>query len=383
MSLRSVVVVGAGLAGVTVCSGLRDRGYDGELVLLSDEAVEPYDRPPLSKELLLGEHQEIRLRDSAFYRDNAIDLRLSCAAVDLSPAESSVALAGGGSVRGDAVVLATGGRPRRLPVPGGEQGHVLRTIEDALRLREFLRPGARIVVVGGGLIGAEVASAAVAHGCQVVVTDPDPLPLAAAVGPYVSRWLVDEQIRAGVRVISAGVVEIGAEGRSVRVSDGTVLDADAAVTGVGIEPGTTLAAAAGLEVANGIMVDAAQRTSNPAVFAVGDAARVRDAPRVEHWDAAIQAGYAVAAALLGEPAPVRTAPWWWTDRHGHHVEVTGVVPKGHEPQLLGEPSEARFIAYWANDDGTLLAAVAVNQGRRSRIVRRLVQSGASVTELAE
>jgi NADPH-dependent 2,4-dienoyl-CoA reductase/sulfur reductase-like enzyme len=381
MTLASVVVVGAGLAGVTACASLRELGFAGRLVLLSGEGREPYDRPPLSKEVLLGEPQELRLRDSAFYAENEIDLRLAAPVVEVCPAQGEVVLDGGDRVRAEAVVLATGGRPRRLPVPGGDQGLVLRTLDDALRLRHSLEPGARILIAGGGLIGAEVASAAVSAGCEVYLADPDPLPLSAAVGPLVATWLQNLQRQAGVHVMAAGIVHIEADGRRARLADGAVLEVDTVLTGVGIVPGEDLARSAGLDTDGGILVDQEFRTSNSAVFAIGDAARVRGKPRVEHWDAALHAGQAVASAILAQPLPDPGPPWWWTDRHGHHVEVTGVVPVERMPVVVGDPDAGAFVAAWAGEGGRLEAAVAVDQTRRNRVVRRLVRTGAPLDEL--
>ncbi|RZS89659.1 NAD/ferredoxin-dependent reductase-like protein [Motilibacter rhizosphaerae] len=377
MRRAGVVVVGAGLAGVSVAEALRAGGYAEPVTLVGDEPGDPYDRPPLSKEVLADPSTENILRAKEFYTDNAIELVTGTAVREVGP--ESVLLAGGRVVPASAVVLATGGRARPLPVPGGQLCHVLRTRADAERIAVLLAPGVRLVVVGAGLVGAEVASSAKDLGCDVVLVDPLDLPLAGAVGTLVAEFLRERQRSAGVRLVTAGVaaVEEAADGLRVLLTDGSALSGDLVVAGVGITPELALARAAGVGVAQGILVHPDFRTEVPGILAVGDVAQIRGRERVEHWEFAQVSGRAAAAAILGQQVPDLPPPWWWTDRHGDHVEVTGRVPAAHTPVLDGSATDGRFTAYWL-EEGRVVAAVAVNQGRHSRTVRRQVQERATL-----
>ncbi|NHC44991.1 NAD(P)/FAD-dependent oxidoreductase [Motilibacter aurantiacus] len=387
-SLRSVVVVGGGLAGLSTCSALRAFGFAEELVLLAAEPHLPYDRPPLSKEVLTGALSPagVELRPEQWYADNRVDVRLGTRAVALRAGEGAVETGDGRVVRADAVVLATGGVPRPLPVPGGELARVLRTRDDAEELRAALAPGARLLVVGGGLIGAEVASSAMSLGCEVTVADPDPLPLAGAVGAVVAAHLHAQHPAAGVRVLEAGVTALERRGAAVhaRLSANPVaeeVEADVVLAGIGIVPDDGLASAAGADVGAGVLVGPDMRSSIPEILAVGDVARPRGSrgplARREHWEAAVRTGEAAAAALLGTPAPAPVQPWFWTDRYGVHVEVAGLVPPEAAPVLRGDPASGSFAVFFL-EAGRLAAAVSVDRGPEARASRRLVDAAAAV-----
>ncbi|WP_157570594.1 NAD(P)/FAD-dependent oxidoreductase [Microtetraspora malaysiensis] len=383
MSVRvgRVVVVGGGVAGVSTVAALRSGGFDGELTLV-DAGEFPYDRPPLSKEFLAGKKdlQQIALQPPQWYDDRAVRLVNRAVVTAVRPDLAAVELAGGGTLPADRVVLATGGHAARPPIPGGDDPrvHVLRTAEDAAELRAALVPGARVLVVGGGLIGAEVASTAVDLGCEVLLADPAPRPLAGAVGDEIAAWLHGLHARRGVTTVHAAVESFAsaAGGLEVRLTgEDEARVVDVAVLGVGMVPETSLAAAAGLDVDRGIVVDEHQVTSNPAVLAVGDPARTRRdgalLPRTEHWEAARLDGERAAAAILGRTAPATSAPWFWTDRHGLHIEAVGDMASADRVVVRGLLGEPPFSAFGLRGDH-VVGAVAVEDSTAVRAARRMI-----------
>jgi 3-phenylpropionate/trans-cinnamate dioxygenase ferredoxin reductase component len=387
-ALRRVVVVGAGLAGVSTCVELRRRGYDGGLVLL-DAGPFPHDRPPLSKDYLAGiaDDAKIRLQPPGWFDEHHVDLRAGARAVALRPAARSVELADGREEHADAVVIATGGNTRPLPVPGGDTPavHMLRTVDDARQLREVLRPGTRLVVIGAGLIGAEVASTARRLGVDVVLVDPVNPPLRAAVGLRVATFLHAQHRDYGIDVRTAAVDRIEQQGSGATVylsGPAEPVTADVVLAAIGIIPATALAESADLAVDGGVLVDDRHRSSNPAVFAVGDAARARrgdgsPGTRVEHWEAAQKGGAAVAAALLGAEPPVKGAPWFWTDRHGCHVEVAGSMTVAEITARRGTLGDGPYMEFTLAQ-GRCVGAVAVDDSRNLRAARRLIDAGLQV-----
>lgn len=381
---RRVAVVGAGLAAVSLCDALRARGYDGELVLYSAEHGLPYDRPPLSKDVLLGKarREDVLLRPEQWYAERHIALRDASVVRAVRPSEGGLELADGTVVAADRVVLATGGTPRALPVPGGDDPavHVLRTWEDSVRLRERLLPGTRVAVVGAGLIGAEAAAVAVARGCRVTLVDPVAVPLAGVVGDTVAGALHGRHTAEGIDVITTGVSRLehrpGGSGIVLHLTgQGGPVAADLVVAGIGIRPATSLAEAAGLHVDNGVVVGTGQRTSHPNVFAVGDVAR-HDGHRVrhEHWEAAQRSGEAAAHGILGEPLPEPGASWFWSDRHGSRLEAVGTMADAERTVVRGTPDSGAFTVFGLRD-GRLVAAAAIDRSRDIRAARRIVDRG--------
>ncbi|MDF2707252.1 MAG: ferredoxin reductase [Nonomuraea muscovyensis] len=358
----NVVIVGGGIAGVSTAAALRAGGFDGDLTLV-DAGEFPYDRPPLSKDYLTGARDlgRIALQPPQWYDEQAVRLINRTRVTGLRP--GGVELQDGTLLPADRVVLATGGRAARPPIPGCERAHVLRTAEDADRLRAVLRPGARVLVVGAGLIGAEVASSAVDLGCEVVLADPVARPLAAAVGAELAAWLHERHAVRGITTVQAGVESF---------EDGAVLaggreEFDAVVLGVGMVPETALAEAAGLRVDRRIVVNTGQVTSNPAILAVGDSARSRDG----HWEAAQHDGARAAATILGAPPPPPAAPWFWTDRHGRHVEAVGHMAQADRTVLRGSFADPAFSVFGLRD-GLVVAAAAVDDPNAVRAARRMI-----------
>lgn len=383
MSIESILIVGGGLAGFTVAQNLRTRGFTGTIDII-DPAGIPYDRPPLSKAYLLGEKDAagIELAPASWFTEHQVGLlRATVRALDTE--QLGVELDDGRKLHADILVLATGGSARPLPVAGGDLDSVLvlRSRADADTLRGKLAPGIRLAIVGAGLIGAEVASSALALGATVTLIDPVETPLVPAVGPELARRLHAMHAGAGITVIHgtpAGIKRTGAVHR-IELADGQVIECDEVLVGIGIIPNTALARAAGLATDNGVLVDEHQRTSNPRVFAVGDMARTRSADgtllrRGEHWEYAMNTGATAAAAILGQEPPVHGASWFWSDRHGSHVEGVGDMNAQGTTILRlkeGEPVAAFNLAA----DGRMLGAAAIDGGLMIRAARRIIDRG--------
>lgn len=396
-----IAVVGGGLAAVSVITALREHGYEGRIHLLADELHLPYDRPPLSKEVLAGELDpaDAVLQPEQWYSEHDIDVRLGCPALALRPSEGVLELPAGEFLHAAAVVLATGGLPRRLDVPGISDPRVftLRTRDDAEQIRAALQNGTRLLVVGAGLIGAEVTAAAVQAGCQVTLIDPVPLPLSAIVGHDVALFLHGQHRNHGVALVQGTIRTVaGSAGDVLRVTvegpqiGSAELEADVMVVGIGSLPNVTLAESAGVKVDGGILVDEHQRSSHPQIYAAGDVARpARDGipgRREEHWDAARRQGEAVAASLLGLPLPAPTAPWFWSDRYGVRLEVVGAPAAGTPAVVRGSIAEGSASVIHLHQ-GRVVAAVCLGRPAEARALRRLLDraepvDGAALAEEA-
>jgi NADPH-dependent 2,4-dienoyl-CoA reductase/sulfur reductase-like enzyme len=374
-----VVIVGAGLAGYSAATELRALGHEGPITLVDGEP-DAYDRPPLSKRLFDADLDldSLSFATSEKLAEKRIDTVFGVRVDAIDPAAGTVTLGDGAVLAADTVLLTTGGRARALPVPGADlpRVHTLRTFTDAVAIRDAARPGMRAVVIGAGLIGAELASSLNQAGVRVTLIDPVTVPLIPAVGELLATTLHDLHTAHGVEVIVGVTQEIrqSRDGLTVIVADGPALPADVVVVGIGIVPDTTLARAAGLAVDDGIVVDDQYRTSAPNVFAAGDVARRRSADgtlhrREEHWEAAQIAGRHAAHGILGLQVPARGAPWFWSDRHNVHLEATG--------RLTG-PGDLVLRAVGAHptvflvDDGVVVGAAAIDDNTSIRAARRLI-----------
>lgn len=384
-----LLVVGAGQAAGNLVQALRRHGYEGSIALVGDEPHPPYERPPLSKAVLLGEQP-----DESCYLAPAADFAGLCAlfggrrAVALDAGARRITLDDGRSLEGRALVLATGARARALPVPGGDLPgvHALRDLADAAALRAALEPGLRLVVIGGGTVGLEVASAALRRGLAVTVVESAPRLLPRLLPAQLADWLATEFTMAGARLLlERQVLALRGEDRvrQVELSDGARLDCDLVVRGVGAQPNFELAAAAGLAVDGGLLVDSEGRTSAPEVYGIGDVTARRDPfsgqpRRLESWDNALQQAERLAALLAGQPLPPLRVPWFWTDQLGRNIQVLG------EPQTAGaQPSEVAAIFRGApgqsgftviyHREGRLLGAAAVDRGREIRALREIME----------
>ena len=370
-----IVIVGSGMAGATAAGALREQGFDGEVVVFGQEPHLPYELPPLSKDLLLGNIDEpVRVHDEGFYADKNIDLRTSTAVREIDPAERVVRDDRGGSQPYDRLLLATGSRPRTLNIAGSDLAglHTLRTVDDSFALRSALQKGRRVVIVGAGWIGCEVAAAARTHGATVTVVDPVSLPLLGVLGEPMAEVFhrlhvehdVDWRLGNGVAGFAGGdAVE------SVQLTDGTELPADLVVLGVGAAPRLELAEQAGLTLTKdvpggGVAVDDTLRTSAPDIFAVGDIAApqhpVHGRLRVEHWANALDQGNHVAANLLDAGQQWRKSPYFFTDQYDLGMEYRGLAdPRSDELVVRGDAAAREFIAFWLRD-GRVQAAMNVN-----------------------
>jgi len=374
----TVVVVGAGLAGGRTCVALRQAGHAGGIVLVGAEEHRPYDRPPLSKAVLTDPDEDPDLGLDL----DGVDLRLGVRATGLDLGGRTLGT-DSGDVRYDALVLATGAEPVVLPGDGPQV--TLRTKEDAVRVRAALVPGARIVLVGAGWIGAEVATAALAAGCDVVALEAGPAPLAGPLGPDVAArflpWWAGVDLRTGVLVER---VESG----GVRLGDGSLVPADLVVSGVGVRPAVGWLQDSGLELtAGGVAVDGDGRTSDPHVFAVGDVAS-RHSPRLGervhsgHWDEAVNGATAVANAVLGRPQGTDRVPYFWSDQFGRKVQYVGQHGALDTAVLREHDDPEKWGVAWLAEDGRLTAHLNVGFPRAMVRARAALEAGKVVDPAA-
>ncbi|XVU26125.1 NAD(P)/FAD-dependent oxidoreductase [Actinoplanes sp. CA-054009] len=377
------VVVGGGLAGAKAVETLRESGFSGPVTLIGSETVRPYERPPLSKGLLLGndEPESVFVHSTEWYAEHDVDLRLGVTATALDRSTKSVRLDNGDEVDYEKLLLATGSSPRRLDVPGGGRALLLRTLADSHRIDEAVTKDTRLVVVGSGWIGLEVAAAARSRGAQVTVVGTSALPLQQILGDRIAQVFADLHRANGTELhMNTHVTEVTADG--VRLADGTSLPADVVVAGIGVIPNVSLAADAGLDVDNGVLVSSKLVSSDPDVFAAGDIANI-DHPllghriRVEHWDTAIRSGPVAARAMLGEDVVYDRLPFFFTDQYDLGMEYTGHAPADAEVVIRGDLAGREFIAFWLVD-GKVAAGMNVNVWDVSDKIDALIRSGATV-----
>jgi NADPH-dependent 2,4-dienoyl-CoA reductase/sulfur reductase-like enzyme len=374
-SPSSVLIVGAGLAGAKTAEALRERGYQGQVTLIGAEGHLPYERPPLSKGMLLGKSafDEAVVHPEDWYRDNHVELRPGTEVVAVHPEAAEIELAGGERLGYGKLVLATGSEPRRLPLPGADARNVftLRTREDSDAIRATFGAGRRLVIIGGGWIGLEVAAAAREADTAVAVLEAAELPLLAVLGHEMATVFADLHRGHGVDLrLGAHVSAISSEGGTatgVRLADGEQLPADAVVIGVGAAPRLDLAVSAGLDINTGVLVDESLRTSNPDIYAVGDIAEqdhkvLGRRVRVEHWANALNQPATAAAAILGDAAGYDRLPYFFTDQYDLGMEYVGFAAVGEYARVVvrGELDNREFVAFWLSADDTVLAAMNVN-----------------------
>jgi 3-phenylpropionate/trans-cinnamate dioxygenase ferredoxin reductase component len=374
VTVARVVVAGGGLAGLRTVEELRDRGYDGGITLIGAEPRPPYDRPPLSKQLMAGKVDDTTLRDDLV--SLGADIRLGETATGLG---GQVLRTNRGEYGFGALVLATGSLPVTLPGPGRQR--LLRTLDDALALRALLRPGLRLAIVGAGWIGAELATAAAGRGCQVTVVEAGPAPLSAAVGAEIGTVTAPWYRAAGVSLRLGELVESVRPG-GLALAGGGWLDADEIVTAVGVRPATRWLAGSDVLVDAGVLVDEQLRTSVPGVYAVGDCAafwsrRYGRRLRFEHWDVALRAPEVVAASIMGGSAVYDPVPYFWSEQFGRMIQYVGYHGGADRVVWRGEPRASSWTACWLAG-GQLVAAFCVNSPKDLLQARRLIESGAGV-----
>ena len=384
-----VVIVGAGQAGAQIAVSLRQLGFGGNITLLGEERQLPYQRPPLSKAYLSGEMPLERtwLRSEGYYAKHGIGLRLAVAAERILRDERTVVCTDGARVGYDALALCTGTRARRLGVPGTDLSGVfyLRTLADSDRIRAAVRPGSTAAIVGGGYIGLEVAASLRKLGCAVTVIEALERVMNRVVAPPVSAFFAVEHARHDVEVVtSAAVAALEGAGRIERVvcADGRTFAADVAVIGIGAVPNDELARDAGLQVENGVVVDAFGRTSDPAIFAAGDVTNHPNALfgrrlRLESVHNAMEQAKAVARAIAGQPQAYADVPWFWSDQYDLKLQIAGVGDPEDELILRGDPASRAFSCLHLRG-GRLVAIDCVNRGGDFLAAKKLIGAGAAL-----
>jgi 3-phenylpropionate/trans-cinnamate dioxygenase ferredoxin reductase subunit len=395
MAVEDIVIVGGGLAGATAAKTLRTEGFTGPVILLAAESHHPYLRPPLSKDFLLGKagDDSLPVVPAGWYRENDVELRLGTPAAQIHPEARAVTLRDGTRLEYASLLLATGARPRSLPVPGSGLDGVssFRTVGDSLRLRrEFSAGGLKVVMIGSGWIGMELAAAASAYGNTVILLGLEEVPLGAAIGPELGSFFRSLHEANGVRFrLPASATEItGHAGRvtGVVTNSGEVLPVDLVVMAVGVVPEVSLAAAAGIGLQNGILTDASLRTSAPGVFAAGDVANALhpftgEHHRSEHWSNALNGGKVAAKAMLGQDAVLDTVPYFYTDQFDVSMEYSGFPSLiSGPPTVRGSLSDREFLAFWQHD-GRVVAGMSVNWPRSDKpqkMIKALITSRSAV-----
>jgi 3-phenylpropionate/trans-cinnamate dioxygenase ferredoxin reductase subunit len=406
LSGSRVVIIGAGHAGGTVAAMLRQFGHEGPITLVGEEPLAPYQRPPLSKAWLKGEAgaDDLMLKGEGFYEEHAIDLRLGVTATAIDRATGAVALQGGETLGYDHLILATGARPRKLTLDGcGLDGVLeLRSAADAEALKAALGPGRTLAVIGGGYIGLEVAASARALGAGAVVIEREARLLARVASQPLSDFFHAYHLERGVRFeLAAGVEALEGEGghvTGVRLADGRTIACDAVLVGVGAIPNLELAEAAGLACGNGVIVDLEARTSDPAIFAIGDCT-FRPLPlygvefRLESVPNALEQARQAASAITGRPAPAAEVPWFWSDQYDIKLQIAGLAFEPDHRVVRGDVAAGRFAVFHMYK-GRIAAVEAVNapaefMGGRLLIGRqaavdpaRLADSAISMKEVA-
>ncbi|MGQ4619389.1 FAD-dependent oxidoreductase [Nocardia sp. R7R-8] len=383
---KAIAIVGANVAGGRAAQALRRAGYDGEVHLFGAEAYPPYDRPPLSKEVLLEHHEPEKtyLQTIEEWSAQDIQLHLGTPITRIDTAGGALETSSGKRLKADKVLLATGGAVRRLAIPGVDLPGVeyLRTIDDAVAVRDRLRSGGPIVVVGGGFIGAEVAACARKAGCDVTLIEVEDVPLWRVLGRQLGGIVTQYHRDAGVRVLpntALTSIEGTAEVSHVVTTSGERIEATLVLIGIGLIPATELAADAGIQVTNGVAVDEFGQTSNPAVFAAGDVAYHPNAIlghrlRLEHWQNAQNQGIAVARTMAGAPEAFREVPWFWSDQYDLSIQMSGHPHPDDHLVVRGDPASRSFSAFFLRE-GRLRSTFGINRPRDVKRTLKYIESG--------
>jgi 3-phenylpropionate/trans-cinnamate dioxygenase ferredoxin reductase subunit len=387
----SFIIVGGGLAGAIAAQTLREEGFDGRITLLSAEPHRPYERPPLSKDYLQGkaDRDSVFVHPEQWYVDHAVELRLGTAVTAIDPVSQTVTTATGARLGYDKLLLATGSVPRRLSLPGADLDgvHYLRNIEDSDRIKAGFARARRVAIVGAGWIGLETAAAARNAGLDVTLLEAAEMPLLRVLGPEAAPIFADLHRDHGVELrCQVSVAELaGTNGAvtSVILSDGSRIDADLVLVGVGITPNTQLAAEAGLDVDNGIIVDEHLRTSNADIFAAGDVAnaynpRLDRRLRVEHWENARRQGATAAKAMLGQGVVDTRPSYFFSDQYDLGMEYTGDIgPSGYDQVIFRRNADSQLIVFWLHEQ-RVQAGMNINIWDVANDIEQLIQSGRPV-----
>lgn len=389
---RTFVIIGAGQAGAWAIYALRDEAeFEGKIVLIGEEDYIPYERPPLSKSAMLG---DTSVEDAYFwprekYDEWNVEMRLGTRAESIDRAAKSVMLSDGETVSYDRLLIATGTRPRLLPIDGKDLGgvHYLRTIADTLAIQNDIPDGGSALIVGGGWIGLEVAGALAKRNCKAIVVELADRLCGRAVPPEISDWLLSFHQGHGVDVrLNTGVERlIGENGKltGAELPGGEIIDCSLAIIGIGVLPNSEIAEAAGLDIDNGVVVDAQGRTSDPDIFAAGDLTNHPNALlgrriRLESWENAQNQARVAAKAMAGKGEDYAEIPWFWSDQFDANIQMIGVPQSWEQLATRGDPASGEFITFYLKD-GKIDGAISINNPRDVRFAKRLMQAGKQVS----
>jgi NADPH-dependent 2,4-dienoyl-CoA reductase/sulfur reductase-like enzyme len=386
--MQRFVVVGGGVAGHRAVVELARRAPDATIDLVSEEACLPYDRPPVSKELLHGSKtaEQILLNGAAVYEQANIRYHAGTRITAIDGVHRTVVTREGAEFAFDRLLLATGSRPRRLPPAcvGDVVVHYLRTVQDGLALQQQLIAGRRVAIIGGGFIGLEVAAAAIRRGCRVTILESQSCLLARGMPILVSEW-VDRLHRAeGVEImLSASVIAMQQEKSGISImGSGWTIEADIVVAGIGAEPNVELAVGAGLEVGNGLVVDAHCRTSDPEIYGAGEVTChpvMHGVPRrIESWRSSSEQGTVAAQAMTGEAVVFDEIPTLWSDQFNANIQSVGFPDLGVEYQTIGDPASNSWTLVSLGEDGSIMGGIAINRGRDASVLKRAVRNKAGM-----
>ncbi len=363
-----IVIIGAGMAGARACINLRANDYAGEIVLIGEEALLPYDRPPLSKSSILeeGEPEPVWLMDETIASELNVTVRKSVEATSINRAAKTVALSDGTSQPYSKLLLATGAKPRKLSLPGGEHALTLRNHEDTLELRKRFEPGKNIVIIGGGFIGLELASSAAKRGCKVTLVEAQPRILMRGVPEPIAKIIHDEHVKHGVDMLcGTGLAHLTAD--AVHLADGRVIKADTIIAGIGAAPDVKLAAEAGLAIENGIACNEYMQTSDTDIYAAGDCASYINPKlsnrrmRLEAWRSAQEQAATAAVNMLGGVKVHNSIPWFWSDQYDLGLQIAGMADMG-PMTVTRKIDDNTLVLFHLADDGTLMGASGIGPG---------------------
>ncbi len=389
MSDDSIIIVGAGQAGGCAAAALRDARYTGRITLIGKEVHLPYERPPLSKGVLSGNValDTVFLRTRDWYDSSRIDLRLGTGIVEIDRDEKRVVAEDGRAFRYDKLLMTTGARARKLALAGSADSEIiyLRGIDDTFDLRDRLKPGRKIAIIGAGFIGLEIAATAITLGCEVEVFEVAPGPLGRVMPDEIGNIVIRKHADRGVRFrFRAAVIAVDRQGFKLflRLANGETVEADTVIAGIGAVPNDELASRAGIAVSNGIVVDEFGRTSDPSIFAAGDVTRhynplLKRQIRLEAWQNAQNQAIAVANVMVGGRAPFAEVPWLWSDQFDMNLQIAGHPIEWDELVWRGDPEEKQSIAFQLMA-GVPVGAIAINNARDMRFARQLIGKGQRV-----
>jgi 3-phenylpropionate/trans-cinnamate dioxygenase ferredoxin reductase component len=363
-----IVIIGAGMAGARACINLRANDYEGDIILIGEESLLPYDRPPLSKSSILeqSEPEPVWLMDETIARELKVNVRTSVAATAIHPAAKTVSLSDGTSIEYSKLLLATGAKPRKLSLPGGEHALTLRNHEDTLDLRRRFQPGKNIVIIGGGFIGLELASSAAKRGCNVTLVEAQPRILMRGVPEAIAKIIHDEHIKHGVTMLTnTALSHLTAD--AVHLADGRKINADSIIAGIGAAPDVKLAADAGLAIENGIACNEYMQTSNPDIYAAGDCASYINQKlgnrrmRLEAWRSAQEQAATAAVNMLGGSKVHTSIPWFWSDQYDLGLQIAGMADMG-PVTVTRQINDNTLLLFHLAEDGTLMGASGIGPG---------------------